>query len=222
MIVDYDGVVRFISQYVDEGPVLELGVGTGQAARRLSTQGVDVTGIDISRAMIDQLHRNAPRVRGIVADMRSTGLPGATYQVVYACWATFNFLTDARDQFDCVEECSRLLAKGGYLVLDYVWPPPAPGYSNWIVEQNEEVFRQLAQDYDSDTQLLSATHVEMRNERQPRTIPMSLRVTTPLELYSMARFADLTPIQQNISWSANMKRRLRVSVFRKETEKISE
>ena len=49
-----------------EGPVLELGCGTGDISLGLLAKGIDAYGIDISSEMLDTLHRNASE-RGLEA-----------------------------------------------------------------------------------------------------------------------------------------------------------
>jgi 16S rRNA A1518/A1519 N6-dimethyltransferase RsmA/KsgA/DIM1 with predicted DNA glycosylase/AP lyase activity len=47
--------VELLHELAAEGPVLELGIGTGRLALPLATRGVDVHGIDSSEAMVAKL-----------------------------------------------------------------------------------------------------------------------------------------------------------------------
>ena len=62
----YDSVYSYVREdipfYVDEaltagGPVLELGCGTGRVTIPIAAAGVDVTGVDLSPAMLDIARR---------------------------------------------------------------------------------------------------------------------------------------------------------------------
>ena len=52
-LVDRDFYLELAREY--GGPVLELGCGTGRITLPLARQGVDVTGMDASRAMLEVL-----------------------------------------------------------------------------------------------------------------------------------------------------------------------
>ena len=58
-----------------EGPVLDLGCGTGRVALDLAAQGHDVTGLDSEPALVDELRRRARdqglRVDAVAGDARS-------------------------------------------------------------------------------------------------------------------------------------------------------
>ena len=62
-VLDTDGAVERLVELADGGPVLELGVGTGRLALPLARQGLEVTGVDSSPAMLEQLRTKA-RERG--------------------------------------------------------------------------------------------------------------------------------------------------------------
>jgi 16S rRNA A1518/A1519 N6-dimethyltransferase RsmA/KsgA/DIM1 with predicted DNA glycosylase/AP lyase activity len=50
-----DPVVDFLVEAAGDGRVLELGIGTGRIALPLAQRGVEVHGIELSRAMVAQL-----------------------------------------------------------------------------------------------------------------------------------------------------------------------
>ena len=57
---DTEMAVNFLSSRAGQGRLLELGVGTGRLALRLARLGYQVTGVDISKAMLDQLRSKDP------------------------------------------------------------------------------------------------------------------------------------------------------------------
>jgi len=52
---DVSTTVAFLRDLAGDGPMLELGIGTGRVALPLREAGVDVAGIDASRAMVAKL-----------------------------------------------------------------------------------------------------------------------------------------------------------------------
>ena len=47
-----DPAVEFLSALAGDGPALELGIGTGRIALPLAQRGIQVSGIDLSDAMV--------------------------------------------------------------------------------------------------------------------------------------------------------------------------
>src|SRR5205807_7467338 len=52
---DTEETLEFLAQLAGDGPVLELGIGTGRIALPLRARGVDVHGIDASERMVAKL-----------------------------------------------------------------------------------------------------------------------------------------------------------------------
>src|SRR5919109_2655639 len=50
-----DPVVDFLVEVADGGPALELGIGTGRIALPMAKRGVEVHGIELSKAMAARL-----------------------------------------------------------------------------------------------------------------------------------------------------------------------
>jgi len=55
---DTDACVELLAGLAGEGPVLELGVGTGRVALPLAARGLQVHGIDLSEARVERLRAN--------------------------------------------------------------------------------------------------------------------------------------------------------------------
>src|SRR5580692_136953 len=49
------GQLELLHELAGEGPVLELGIGTGRLALRLAARGIELHGIDSSEAMVAKL-----------------------------------------------------------------------------------------------------------------------------------------------------------------------
>jgi SAM-dependent methyltransferase len=98
------------------GLVLDVGCGPGHVGRFLVDRGRDVTGIDLSPAMIEQARRLNPRMTFEVGDMRNL----AAYEEgsVAGIVAFYSLIHIARDDVPRVlDELKRVLAPGGKLLL---------------------------------------------------------------------------------------------------------
>ena len=111
-------------------PVLAVGVGTGRLALCLAAVGLDVVGIDSSRAMLRTLARKreavgkmAGRVRALAADMRSFAL-GERFRLAIVAFRTFLYLLTRADQRRALRAIRRHLTPGGRLAMSFFVPPP--------------------------------------------------------------------------------------------------
>lgn len=116
--------------YVDlardaDGPVLEVGCGTGRIYLELLRAGVDADGIDISEEMLGVLEQKAddadlaPSVRQ--ADMRAFD-PDREYDLVIVPFRTFLHNVTRADQQAALRNFRDALAPGGRLALNVYVP----------------------------------------------------------------------------------------------------
>ena len=111
------------------GPVLEYGVGTGRIAVECCRAGVDVTGVDASKAMLEQLERRfsrepAPvraRMHAVHGDMRSVRVR-RRFPLVIAAFNTILHLIERRDFERFFAGVRHHLAPGGRFVFDFSVP----------------------------------------------------------------------------------------------------
>ncbi|MXV61464.1 methyltransferase domain-containing protein [Natronorubrum sp. JWXQ-INN-674] len=107
------------------GTVLEVGCGTGRVYLDLLRAGVDAYGIDISRAMLTELERNAaeddlkPCVRR--ADMTAFE-PKRTYDLIIVPFRTFLHNTTLADRQAALRNIYDALESGGRLVFNVFVP----------------------------------------------------------------------------------------------------
>jgi ubiquinone/menaquinone biosynthesis C-methylase UbiE len=100
----------------DRGPVLEIGVGTGQLAVPLRARGVPVIGIDISAAMMAKLRAKAggdavPLVR---ADATRLPFPDGGFAGAYGRWV----LHLIPNWMDAVHELDRVVTRDGEIAME--------------------------------------------------------------------------------------------------------
>jgi SAM-dependent methyltransferase len=108
------------------GPTLEVGCGTGRIAIPMAMTGVEVTGLDVSAAMLDICREKAAAVgpvRGslglVQADMRDFDLQ-REFSLIAMPYRTFMHCLTPEDQRACLESVKRHLAADGRFILN-VW-----------------------------------------------------------------------------------------------------
>ena len=129
--------------------LLELGVGTGRLAIPLTRAGWQVTGIDASRHMLDQLDAKARvlgldigAVHGDVADLspRALGLPLSGPPRFDVVLAAFNFVLNLPDDaalVACLRLASQVASASGCLVVEAQLLAPDPGPAVvWVEREN--------------------------------------------------------------------------------------
>jgi SAM-dependent methyltransferase len=102
------------------GRALEFAVGTGRVAIPLAERGVDVTGIELSGPMIEQL-RTKSALPVLQGDMATTTAPGR-YRLVYLVFNTISNLLTQPEQVACFRNAARHLEPGGRFVIELEVP----------------------------------------------------------------------------------------------------
>ena len=116
-----DPAVDFLANLAGDGTALELAIGTGRVAIPLLERGIDVSGIDLSQPMVDQLHTKCSSMPVLVGDMTTTTVPGR-FSLVYVVWNGIANLRTQAEQVECFRNAARHLAPGGRFVIE-LWTP---------------------------------------------------------------------------------------------------
>jgi SAM-dependent methyltransferase len=116
--------------YVDlagraEGPVLDIGCGTGRVMLPCLQAGVDIDGLDLFEPMLARLRESAAR-RGLSprlyrADMSDFRLP-RRYTLVMIPFNAFTHNVTQESQIRCLQCCREHLLPDGTLVFDGAFP----------------------------------------------------------------------------------------------------
>jgi ubiquinone/menaquinone biosynthesis C-methylase UbiE len=137
-----------------DGPILELGCGTGRVAIPVARAGATVVGIDRSASMLARGRmkvrraRLASRVKLIRGDIRHLPFPDQSFGLVMAPYGILQSLLDERLLADTLNDVLRVLSRNGTFGLELVADLPAwEEYSN---------------------------HVSLRGERGPNGKPIAL------------------------------------------------
>jgi SAM-dependent methyltransferase len=115
---------------------LEIGCGVGSHALVLSKRGFDVTGIDISQAMLDEAERRSKEekeeIRFELQDMRSLDL-GTVFDSAICLFGTFGYLKQPKDIQSFLQRLRVHLRDKGLFIFEF-WNTKAvmPDRKDWI------------------------------------------------------------------------------------------
>jgi SAM-dependent methyltransferase len=193
--------IDFLSDLAGDGRALELGIGTGRIALPLAARGVEVHGIDLSRAMTERL-RAKPGGQGIgltIGDFATSRVDG-TFRLAYLVYNTIMNLTTQAGQVACFRNVARHLEPGGSFVIEVSVPdlqrlPPGERFvvfdaseSHWGVDE-----------YDVANQGLISHHFEVRSGAiEKSSVPF--RYVWPAELDLMAELAGMRLRERWAGW----------------------
>ena len=114
-----------------DGPILELGCGTGRVALPVARHGATVVGIDRSESMLGRARlrvkraRLARRVKLIRGDIRQLPFPDRTFPLVMAPYGILQSLLDERLLSATLKQVQRVLTPDGTFGLELVADLPA-------------------------------------------------------------------------------------------------
>lgn len=109
--------------------ILDVGCGTGQHAIELAARGYELTGVDLSEAMLAHARRKsaslptASRVRWVQGDARSFDV-GGTFDMAIMMFAVIGYLTSNAQVLEGMRNIRRHLVPGGLFACDF-WFGPA-------------------------------------------------------------------------------------------------
>ncbi len=205
------------------GRALELAIGTGRVALPLREQGVEVTGIELSRAMIARLREKADeRTIPVIEGDMTTARAGSGFTLAYLVFNTIANLLTQEAQVACFRNAAQQLAPGGCFVVE-LWVPQlrslAPGHGG-MVEVSEPGYL-LIDTYDTLRQHVVSHHVgfhpELTGSREAHLARTPHRYVWPSELDLMAQLAGLTLESRWSGWDRGpftAESRSHVSVYR--------
>jgi SAM-dependent methyltransferase len=180
-----------------EGPVLEVGCGTGRVLIPTARAGVEITGLDLSPHMLAVCRKRLKaepkevrsRVRLMKGDMRHFALE-QKFKLVTLPFRPFQHLTTVEDQIACLDCIRQHLKKGGKIILD-IFNPSLEALANQPIgeEMAEEpefsmpdgrrvIRRHMVAARDVFNQIIHSelvyyvTHPDGRKERMVQAFPM--------------------------------------------------
>jgi SAM-dependent methyltransferase len=186
--------VDFLASVARKGPALELGIGTGRIAIPLRERGIEVHGIDASRAMIAKLRAKpgGRRIRVKVGDFGGE-LPEGRFSLIYVAFNTLFALLTQDDQVRCFQNVARRLTRNGSFVIEAFVPDLArfdrSQRVGTIALDSERVVLEVTQT-DQNAQRTRSQHVVISPDGV-RMYPVQIRYAWPSELDLMARIAGM-------------------------------
>lgn len=110
----HDVINRLLGEYPPVSPVLDVACGTGYLSGTAKSRGSDdVTGLDMTEAMLDVARANYPQVKFVQGRSEELPFPDNTFESVYICTALVYFVDIPR----ALREIYRVLKPGGFLAF---------------------------------------------------------------------------------------------------------
>lgn len=208
-----------LAELAGGGAALEFAIGTGRVAVPLAERGVPVTGIELSRPMIDQLRTkaDADTIPVIEGDMATSRAPG-TFTLVYLVYNTISNLLTQAEQVECFRNAARHLTPGGRFVIELGVPElrKLPPGQTATVRHSEPGYIGLAT-YDVVRQLAVSHHFTFDDSNQTRLFRSPHRYIWPAELDLMAQLGGFELESRHADWTGTeftAASRSHVSVYR--------
>jgi SAM-dependent methyltransferase len=192
-----------LAELAGDGRALEFAIGTGRVAVPLAERGVPVTGIELSRPMIDRLRAKVEEatIPVIVGDMATAAAPGE-YTLVYLVYNTISNLLTQAEQVACFRNAARHLRPGGRFVIE-LWVPELrklPPGARATVYHSEPGYIGL-DTYDVLHQQVVSHHFRFGDGTQAQLFRSPHRYIWPAELDLMAQLAGFELETRHADWA---------------------
>jgi SAM-dependent methyltransferase len=200
--VDDDVILR-LKELAGNGPVLELGIGTGRIALPLSNHGVDVYGIDASEEMVAAMAAKpgGDRITVTLGNFADVGVEG-NYSLIYVVFNTFFALSNQKEQVRCFTNVARRLREGGLFLLEAFVPDMTRFKDDQIVKvqriETDEVVLETSQ-HDPMNQRTVSQHLVI-NRSGIKIYPIQVRYAWPAELDLLAQLAGMRLRERWSNW----------------------
>jgi SAM-dependent methyltransferase len=200
---DPTSAVDFLAGQAGDGPVLELGIGTGRIAIPLAERGFEVHGIDSSPAMLAKLAGKdaAAGIRVTKGDFADVDVDGV-YGLVYSVGCSFLQLGTAEAQLRCLKQVRNHLGSDGTFVVEAL----NPDLGRFRTHQDVMVSHLSVDEvvlfvsiHDPVGQTVSSQRIVLRDGGY-RLYPNRIRYVWPTELDMMAEAAGLRLIGRWANW----------------------
>jgi len=201
--LDTHGAVEALAELADDGPVLELAIGTGRLALPLAQHGLEVHGVDASERMVEKL-RAKPGGDGIpvtMGDFADVPVEGS-YSLIFIAFNTLFALLTQEAQLRCFANAARHLTDDGVFVIEAFFPDLARfdrdqrAQATWVDPHRVMLD---ASRHNPVEQRVDSQHIVI-TEEETKLYPVSIRYAFPSELDLMARLAGLELRDRWGSW----------------------
>jgi SAM-dependent methyltransferase len=194
--------VDFLAELAGSGRALELGIGTGRIALPLAARGVEVHGIELSKAMATRL-RDKPggeRIEVTIGDFATAKADG-TFRLAYLVFNTIMNLTTQAAQVACFRNVAAHLEPGGFFAIEVGVPslrqlPPGETIRAFHVSET----RWGIDEFDVANQGLISHHFEITDHGRLERLSIPFRYVWPAELDLMAELAGMRLRERWAGW----------------------
>jgi len=198
-----------------EGPVLDVGCGTGRVTLHLAQEGARVVGVDISEEMLKRAKRKLsvlpdlrPNVSLVHGDLLEVAFEERFALIVVPYNGFMHFKTQAV-QIKALERMRDMLLPGGLIVLDLPNPGDlyaTPDDGSMVLERTFEepesghlIMQQSVSALDRAAQIMHVTWIydELDDTGMVRrtVAPLTLRYVFPAEMDLLLRVAGLKRVE---------------------------
>jgi len=202
---------------------LELAVGTGRVALPLARRGLEVTGVDLSEAMVAKLRAkpDSEMVKVVVGDMVEVPVEGL-FPLVFIAFNSIFAISSQERQVECFHNVSLHLEPSGRFILECF----VPDMNRFDAHHRHESERSLESGLVSSevsihypaTQQVDSQILTHHPDGSQSTLPVRIRYAWPAELDLMAKLAGLD-LEDRFEWydgaPFNSDSGRHVSVYRK-------
>jgi SAM-dependent methyltransferase len=198
--------VEFLVGRADDGPVLELGSGTGRLTVGMAAHGLQVHGVDASERMLDRLAARPDQSRihahhGDITDLSC--LPsGVRFSLAYVTASTLFLLPDQEAQLRCLAGAAERLLPKGRLVVEAMAGVPEEYRASTglgVGDAGPEPVVLNVSRHDPVQQRVVVHRLGV-NDGEVRIGTMALRYAWPAEIDLMARLAGLSLAERHGGW----------------------
>ena len=197
-----EGSLELLREFAGEGPLLELGPGTGRMAGPLSRSGLSVHGVEASELMLERLHERWGDCVQIVGREFSDFESPHRYSLCFVAFNTFFALLSQRAQVRCMQCVADVLKPGGFFLLEVFVPDlgrfdrgqrlATLGLDHSLCRMEASVHNQVEQTVETQLMTITPSGIQMR--------PVKVRYAWPAELDLMAEIAGLEKAHRWGGW----------------------
>lgn len=197
------------------GPVLEIACGSGLVTIPIAATGLEVTGVDLARPMLEYAHKKAEgqnlNIRWVEADARSFDL-GTRYQFILLTGNAFQAFLRREDQEALLTQVRRHLAPNGIFAFETRNPsghdlanqPEEEFDQSYTSVEGHQVSVSFTQMYDPISQVMHWTSFRRWNDGQrdhKKETHIACRFTHPQELNALLHYNGVEVIEQYGDWN---------------------